>query len=142
MHFREARNAHLPFAYELTKINRPIIFGSPAPDWSYDDFLTGWQRGTTVIVTVDTQPAGYLRWERDSDALHLADLQIDIPFRRQGIATQAIAYFEAQALGLGCGTVSLVVYDANLAARQPYTNLSYRCKHRDDTRSLLVKALG
>jgi ribosomal protein S18 acetylase RimI-like enzyme len=140
--FRPAAQEDQDFIYELVKASLPDVVGVPAPDWSRDDFRHSWERGIKTIITFDGTRAGYLRWEHDPDALHLADLQIGPAFRRQGLGTKAVTYFERQAAAEGFGKVSLVVHDANHAARSLYARLGYFCETRDSSRSLMIKALA
>jgi ribosomal protein S18 acetylase RimI-like enzyme len=137
--FRLATTDDQPFAYELIKIGLPDILGTPAPDWPWDDFLKSWHRGTKVVIMVDNEQVGYLRYERDPGALHLADLQVVPAFRRRGVAAQAITYFECKAREENLGKVTLIVHDTNPAAASLYAKMGYRCEKRDCSRSLLVK---
>lgn len=142
LNFRPATIEDQPFIYDLIKASLPDIVGVPVPDWSWDDFLRSWERGTKIIVALDESRVGFLRWEHDPDALHLADLQVMRSHRRQGIASKAIAHFEQQAAAEGFGKVSLVVHDANRAAGPLYVKLGYRCETRDGGRSLLIKSFS
>lgn len=83
LNFRLATSDDQDFIYDLIKVSLPDIVGKSAPDWSWDDFLQSWTRGTKTILTLDGVRAGYLRWEHDPDALHLADLQVAPTYRRQ-----------------------------------------------------------
>jgi ribosomal protein S18 acetylase RimI-like enzyme len=140
--FRPAGQEDQDFIYDLVKASLPDVVGMPVPDWSRDDFRQSWERGTNKIITFDGTHAGYLRWEHDPDALHLADLQIVPAFRRQGLGTKAVIYFERQAAAEGFAKVSLVVHDANHAASPLYAKLGYCCETRDSRRSLMTKTLA
>lgn len=140
--FRPAVHEDQDFIYDLVKASLPDVVGIPVPDWSRNDSLQSWERGTKTIITFEGTRAGYLRWERDPDGLHLADLQIVPAFRRQGLGTKALIYFERQAAAEGFAKVSLVVHDANHAAGPLYAKLGYCCETRDSRRSLMTKTLA
>jgi GNAT superfamily N-acetyltransferase len=127
--FRPAVHEDQDFIYGLVKASLPDVIGMPVPDWSRDDFHQSWERGTKMIITFDGARAGYLRWEHDPDALHLADLQVVPAFRRQGVEPKTVIYFERQAAAEGFTKVSLVVHDANNAAGPSTRNSVTAAKH-------------
>ena len=53
------------------------------------------------------------------------DLFVDEPFRRRGIASEAMRLLEKEALGLGVRSLALHVFGTNLAARALYQKLGY-----------------
>jgi RimJ/RimL family protein N-acetyltransferase len=70
-----------------------------------------------VWLSVDRQTAG--------GAGFIYDLLVAEPFRRQGIAVEAMRLLETEALDLGVNSLALHVFGYNLAARALYEKLGY-----------------
>jgi ribosomal protein S18 acetylase RimI-like enzyme len=140
--FKAASEEDRCFVFESTINNLPDMVGESVPVWSWNDFLSSWEKTINFILTIGGNRVGFLRWERDPDALHLADLQIEPEYRRMSLATQAVAFFEDQAIAAGFSKVSLVVHHKNQSAQALYAKLGYICEQRDERRSLLIKRLA
>jgi RimJ/RimL family protein N-acetyltransferase len=70
-----------------------------------------------IWLSVDRQRAG--------GAGFIYDLLVTEPFRRQGIAGEAMRLLEREALRLGVSSLALHVFGYNLAARALYEKLGY-----------------
>jgi RimJ/RimL family protein N-acetyltransferase len=80
-------------------------------------------------IEVDDEPVGRL-WLSTDPKLgpgvgFIYDLFVSEPFRRRGIATQAMRLLEQEALRLGLKSLSLHVFGYNSAARSLYEGLGY-----------------
>ncbi len=70
-----------------------------------------------IWLSVDPQTAG--------GAGFIYDLFVAEPYRRKGIAEQAMLQLEREALRLGVGSLALHVFGYNTAARSLYEKLGY-----------------
>src|SRR3972149_3780449 len=79
-------------------------------------------------LSVDPQTAG--------SAGFIYDLFVDEPFRRQGIAGEAMRLLEKEALRLGVNSLALHVFGYNLAARALYQKLGYEITNINMSKAL------
>jgi len=81
------------------------------------------------IIELDTQPVGRVWLSSDPEAAggagFIYDLFVAQPFRRKGVARQAMLLLEEHALGLGLKSLALHVFGHNVAARALYEDLGY-----------------
>lgn len=68
----------------------------------------------------------WLSIEPDSLSAFVFDIEIDAPFRRQGLATQALKEAEAFATSQGMVKIGLHVFYNNRSAQALYTALGYQ----------------
>ena len=79
-------------------------------------------------LSVDPQTAG--------GAGFIYDLFVAEPFRRQGIAVEAMRLLEKEALGFGVGSLALHVFGYNVAARGLYQKLGYEITNINMSKAL------
>ena len=79
-------------------------------------------------LSVDPQASG--------GAGFLYDLQVAEPYRRQGIAREAMRLLEKEALSLGVRSLGLHVFGYNLAARALYEKLGYETTNINMSKAL------
>jgi ribosomal protein S18 acetylase RimI-like enzyme len=81
------------------------------------------------VVELDGNPVGRLWLSLDADvaggAGFVYDLFVEEPFRRRGIAAQAMVLLEKEAVRLGLRSLALHVFGYNLPARALYQKLGY-----------------
>ena len=80
-------------------------------------------------IEFDAQPVGRVWLSSDPKAAggagFIYDLYVGEPFRRRGIARQALLLLEEEALRLGLKSLALHVFGHNAAARALYETLGY-----------------
>jgi GNAT superfamily N-acetyltransferase len=69
-------------------------------------------------------------------AAFIYDVFVEEPYRRQGIATQAMLLAEREAVRLGCRALALHVFGHNTAARSLYEKLGYQVTNVSMAKSL------
>ena len=79
-------------------------------------------------LSVDPQTAG--------GAGFIYDLFVAEPFRRQGIAVEAMRLLEKEALSFGVGSLALHVFGYNVAARGLYQKLGYEITNINMSKTL------
>jgi len=92
------------------------------------------------VVELDGNPVGRLWLSVDADvaggAGFVYDLFVAEPFRRRGIAEQAMRLLENEALRLGLKSLALHVFGYNLAARALYQKLGYEITNINMSKAL------
>ena len=99
---------------------------------SPDQHLYTIRNGATAVgrlwLSIDPQTAG--------GAGFIFDLFIAEPYRRQGIAAQAMRLLESEAQRLGVSTLALHVFGYNMAARSLYEKLGYKITNINMSKTL------
>jgi GNAT superfamily N-acetyltransferase len=92
------------------------------------------------VVELDGHPVGRLWLSVDAGVAGRAgfiyDLFVSEPFRRRGIAAQAMRLLEKEALRLGLRSLALHVFGYNLAARALYQKLGYEITNINMSKAL------
>jgi|SRR6266508_736588 len=94
------------------------------------NFRQRWEVTQVRIITLDGADIGWLQSTTQGDALFLAQLFVDAPFRRQGTGTEVMNRIMDEAACAG-QAVTLGVVKTNPALRL-YERLGFQITHEDD----------
>jgi GNAT superfamily N-acetyltransferase len=94
------------------------------------DFRRRWRAAQVRIITLDGADIGWLQTAILRDALFLAQLFVDAPFRQQGIGTAVMQRLIDEATQAG-RAMTLAVVKSN-PVRRLYERLGFRITHEDD----------
>ena len=94
------------------------------------NFRQRWEVTQVRIITLDGADIGWLQSTTQGDALFLAQLFVDAPFRRQGTGTEVMNRIMDEAACAG-QAVTLGVVKTNPALRL-YDRLGFQITHEDD----------
>lgn len=124
-----ARNHELP---KLALLSRDLVENGFS--WTYTAGQLAHIRDRTdyelVVARNDTGPCGCSVMKLGFDAAHVNLLVVDVPFRRQGIASCLMGWMELMAKTAGVFDISLEVRASKVGAQAFYRQRGYRVIRR------------
>jgi ribosomal protein S18 acetylase RimI-like enzyme len=122
---RQATDADLSFARELTRVNMRQYYAEYERVWQSQSFDEEWPERQSFIISKADRQIGYLSFSLEPRYLYLRDVQLCEPYRGEGVGGWVMQQIVSMASERGARSIRLKVFKSN-PAMQLYERQGFR----------------